>query len=491
MVLITVGNSRSRVQGLGVDLFRLMRYELSYRDGEPGQRRHLNAKGAVEVVYWDGWRTLLDFGGEFPSGLVPRMIRMLRKWQVPYDLRDARHKPSDPLPRWAKPESKLRDYQDTACLQALQVGRGVIDSPPRSGKTVMIEHLVHAVGGAGKVVIISPTDAIARQTYERLVKAFADREWSGTIRDCSTDFYALIGGLPKTLKEKSAFAKATVFVGTAATAVLLDKKWWLDVITLITDEHHHQAADTYQKINDRAVNAYYRWGFTGTNFRSQTKENLLLEAALGRTIASYSIKQMIDRGVIAPMKVDFWPMPDVFGCKSFSGRDAYDRGIVNCEIRNRYVAYAATKLVEVGRKVLVLVNRIEHGKSLAGRIEGARFVQGGDGGEVGKAVADLHSGKIKCLVGSPVVGEGLDCPAADALVYAKGYQARVTHTQDALRVSTKSAGKTAALVVDFVDRHNPTLLDHSVGRMRNYTAMHAEITIRDRSPVDVESLPGY
>jgi len=473
---LEIGNSRSQITELRPEIFDLLRYELSYLAGEPGERRHLQKDGSVKVSYWDGFRRLMTTKGVFPSGLVPRALRLLRKWKVGVEMIDRRQRPEDSVPLWKMPDDfSLRDYQEEAVQEAQKIGRGVIDSPPRTGKTIMMADLVRRV--SDRTVITAPTEAIARQTMDRLLELFAENEWTGQ-GNCSDDFFLLTGGPPKSVKQQRKAKKARVFIATAATAAAMPEAWWERIRCLIVDERHHQAAKTYHQINDLAVNAYYRWGFTGTNYRSKPGEQVALEACLGRIVASYGIQEMTQRGVLVPGEVEFWTV-DFPGVSRLKFKNAYPKGIVQAEPRNELVAQAAGQLQRDGRKVLILVHQIKHGTRLAELIRGSVFVQAADGSEVRAAVAKLDRGDITCLIGSPVVGEGLDCPAADALIYPKGYMARVTHTQDTFRVLTGGEGKRPAKIIDFVDRQNKTLLDHSVERMRNYVSMGLKVSVRN------------
>ena len=472
---IEIGNARSRITGLDRETFRLLGYELSYQIGEPGVRRYLSRSGSVETSFWDGYKRLLSKSGVFPSGLIPRVLRLLGKWGIPKPaLTDLRDRPPRSDPRWEWPEGiELRDYQIAAVGSAEAAGRGVIDSPPRSGKTFMMAELIRRL--SVKTVITAPTEAIAAQTHDRLKELFVGH---------ADDFYLLTGGPPKTRKAIIRAGRALVFSATAATAAGMAQPWWDQIRCLIVDERHHQAAKTYQDISDLAVNAYYRFGFTGTNYRSHEGESIALEACLGRTVASYSISEMTEREVLVPGRVEFLPI-DYRGVRSKKFDVAYRQGIVRSDLRNAVIARTAKRYQAEGRKVLILVHYIKHGQSLEAMIPGSQFVQGGNTVEVRQAVSDLDSGEICCLIGSPVVGEGLDCPAADCLLYAKGYKARVTHTQDVFRVLTGGAKKNPAIIVDFADRHNPTLLDHSVDRLRNYISLGLDVSVADT--LDCES----
>ena len=72
------------------------------------------------------------------------------------------------------------------------------------------------------------------------------------------------------------------------------------------------------------------------------------------------------------------------------------------------------------------------------------------------------------LIGTSLLGEGVDLPAADALVYARGESAEVSLIQNAYRVGTAVTGKGSAIIVDFADRHHRKLMLHSHERMNTY-----------------------
>jgi superfamily II DNA or RNA helicase len=82
--------------------------------------------------------------------------------------------------------------------------------------------------------------------------------------------------------------------------------------------------------------------------------------------------------------------------------------------------------------------------------------------------AFIDSQEIRVLLGTTILGEGIDLPTVDALVYARGEKAEVSLTQSIYRTCTAVEGKTHAVVVDFADRHNRKLLKHSQERLEVY-----------------------
>jgi superfamily II DNA or RNA helicase len=157
----------------------------------------------------------------------------------------------------------------------------------------------------------------------------------------------------------------------------------------------------------------------------------------------------------------------------------YTRGIVGCTERNHLIRDIAHDLMNQRYRVLILVDWVLHGKKLQELIPEAVFIEGKTGDRIKELLCDLDSGKVRCVIGSPVIGEGLDIPAADAVIYAKGLKAKVTHTQDIFRVLTAHNQKRRALIIDFCDRHQETLMQHAAERLHNYLSMGCEIKVLD------------
>ena len=206
------------------------------------------------------------------------------------------------------------------------------------------------------------------------------------------------------------------------------------------------------------------------------------------------MQHLIDLGFLAPVDFVFVPVeePKLGPCALDT---AYRIGIVNHERRNQWAAWSAQTLMAMGKRVIVLVKQIDHGERLAGMIPGSLFVRGAGGSgdetvtdeEVQAAIADFNAGNCPCLVGTSVLGEGIDLPAADALVYAKGGSASVTVTQDVFRVLTASPGKERAIVVDFADRHHDGLIAQSANRGRIYAREDAFSVEVLGQPMDLPS----
>lgn len=424
--------------------------------------------------FWDGWVRQVSEGGYFGSGLVPMVERVLRVHmghQV--NVIDRRQVPElDPNTRSFN-LPPMWDHQREAFNAFFQSGgRGVMDIPPRCGKTRIAVAIVMALGLPTLVVV--PTKALVTQTVDSFREWFPEHQVVG-----------ITGGKPS-MKKQRAVNRALVWVATPGTAAgprskaigkaKPPRQGMQGIETrrvLVVDEFHHSAAKTWQAISMAARNAYYRLGLTGTHYRADGKD-LAMHAVLSRCIYAKTIGEMVAIGRLVPAKV---AMIRVTGDVAGQGYAVYADGVAGHDHRNALVAWAAQQLMAAGRRVLVLTKEVAHSRELAEAIGfGALQVDGAgqdSAAQVKAAVGALGVGHTRCVVGTSVIGEGVDAPTADALVYAAGGRSKVKHVQDYFRVLTAQDGKSSGLIVDFADNHNPKLMEAAAHRLGQYRAQSA------------------
>jgi superfamily II DNA or RNA helicase len=214
---------------------------------------------------------------------------------------------------------------------------------------------------------------------------------------------------------------------------------------------------------------------------------MALHAYLSETIYRITAQALIEKRFLVPTQVLFLPVdaPRLTNMPSTSFQAAHGKyGIQEHEYRNRLVTWVALYLSNIGKKVLVLVGTKRQGNILVRMIRQmlrsdprknyapAEFLSTDTPRPRQQKVIDafLEGDVVKVLLGTSLLGEGVDLPTADALVYARGEKAEVSLTQNAYRVSTALPGKDRALIVDFADRHNAKLLRHSQQRLATYFA---------------------
>jgi superfamily II DNA or RNA helicase len=339
-----------------------------------------------------------------------------------------------------------RPYQDKIHDAIVRGHAGVIDAPPRSGKTFMAAKAIDTF--AVPTLYIAPSVAIVRQTYRVLCEFFSD------------DFVAVLDGHASDAEKD---LSKPIVVATAASAVKLSKEFYDTRRMLIIDEFHHGAANTYHKINALAENVYYRLCFTGTHFRTGD-DMLALEALCSQVLYRVSIAELVPKYLSTP-RVFFIPFDDQ-PFNAMDWKETYEQGIVNCDARNEQIISIANGLVEGGIPTLVLTRRRAHADFFGEQIRDAQVAKGGEGALTSKSVKRFVAGDYPVLVGTTVLGEGVDLPNAGAMIYASAGSGSVQLMQSYFRPLTAHPGKSVGRVYEFRDKHHPTLQDHAIARMR-------------------------
>jgi len=224
---------------------------------------------------WDGWIRLFRQPATkppwFPTGLLDRVEAIFKKMKYSYSIEDKRRKPEECLPEFPEEPLADRDYQVAAVERALTLGRGVLDMPPRSGKS---QTGMAIVGKLGLPTIwIAPTDAIVRQTLREFERFFGQ---NFAMHQVGTS------DLGKAIKSK-------VVLCTYATAVALPPEFYNSREVLLIDEFHHGGAKTIHQLVGLCGHIYYRIGMTGTFFRSG-EDDMAMHALLSQTIQSHVLR---------------------------------------------------------------------------------------------------------------------------------------------------------------------------------------------------------
>ena len=144
-----------------------------------------------------------------------------------------------------------------------------------------------------------------------------------------------------------------------------------------------------------------------------------------------------------------------------------EHGIVNNRARND--AAVAAALRHKDGHVLMLVNQVEHGKTLAERIPGALMAFSKMGAKKRAAALDaFRSGACRCLVATSLADEGLDLPMADVLVLVSGGKSQARTEQRTGRVLRQFSGKTVGIIYDWQDAYHPLAAKHAAKRQELY-----------------------
>lgn len=452
---VFVGNSWAEIMGASPSFLDACTRHLAVSLGDdPGPAAKVGDRfGALFWATHQGqrtlWGSLLHERRRVASGLVPWVEALARHYGEPIEIVECRRRPECELPMWSISGVSWRPYQDAVQKQILLHDRGVVAAPPRSGKTLMAARAFDAI--AQPCLWLVPSLAIGRQTYTVLKKHFG------------ADFVARLDG--EASRDERDIEKRLV-VSTIQSALSQSPEWFKTRKMLVIDEFHHAAAESYHRLNALCEHVYYRLCWTGTHFRTG-EDALAMHAICSTVLHKIEFDDLVAEGFLAPARVLF--MQPRAPAPTFTDNrwmQVYQTGIVEWEPRNAMIAFTARTLDASGVPTIVLTRRRAHAEALAKMIPGAQVVLGGDGALLSRAIADFNDGVTNVLVGTQVIGEGVDVPRAAALIYAAGGNEGVQQMQSYYRPLTAFPGKKIGLIYDFQDSQHGMLNAHARSRQR-------------------------
>jgi superfamily II DNA or RNA helicase len=454
MIHIKIDNVKTKISGLEEQQLEDISLLLSF---EVQGAEHIARAGDNHwALAWDGRKRLMRKNvkagsGTFPTGLMPRVIAFLMENKLKYDVTNDREKP-EPIHSFKDHSGFLsRDYQTEITDLTEKRDRGVVVLATGGGKSYV----------AGKIIeqkqvdtlFIAPNVGLREQMLSTLRAMFGEKNVSSKITD---DAPIIVSNIDAVYKKPEKFFK----------------RFGL----LMIDEFHHASSESYLTMNQKCVNAYHRYGMTGSFCRPDGTD-MIMHGVLSNVIYEKYASDLIREGwLVRPhiMMIDY----EFKKIRSKSYRAAYDLAITN-DVVNDKIAELAHNKAEDGKQVLILVRRKEHGEDICRRTKGATFVHGSIKPEKREEIKEsFKRGEISIIVATSVFGEGTDIPNIDVLINAR-YQAseietvqgigRALRTTDGKNIYSKGyEGKTCAEIYDFILRGNKHLQNHSIARLRTY-----------------------
>lgn len=395
---------------------------------------------------WDGKRHLFsDSTYKFPTGLASKVTGLVGNIKV----EDVRVKPVQKFNLgWAFPH-KLRDYQEDAVEKSVKAQRGIIIVGTGGGKTVIGLKIFQELGVKSLFVV---------NTKEALLD---------TVRAAKTCFpkekIGVYGGGKKNLGD---FLTVTTMASITAAYkkgdnIFLNENYQ----ALIIDEVHHVGADTWYKAT-MDINAFYKFGLTGTGFRSDN-QSMLLQATTGRVICEVKAKDLQDGGYLSKSEITFVTIREPKSLdRPLNYQEAYLHGIMKNPYRNDAVVDVVKK--HLGKSILIIIEKIRHGEILYETIKkvdpNAVLITGKS-----KNREDLklqfESGEIRTVVASRIYQESVDIPILTVVVNAAGGKSGIKVIQQLGRSLRLADEKDTAYLYDFYDAFNYKLEEHSMERI--------------------------
>lgn len=459
MVKIALNNLSSKIIGyLPDDINKKIDSALSYRIAE--YRWH----PLVKCGKWDGIVRLYrkNAGQSFYSGLLSLVTQILDENKIPYTKSDERVRPIQNLPHlvFSPPIGfKERDYQKFTIDRAVQRTRGILKMATGSGKTLVVAQMISEIKTAPFMFYVL-TEDLLRQAYEVL---------SATLNEP----IGIIGGGEFDIKNINVCTIQTSIMALHAGEKIkisdykfddedmwnekdllpIEKKQQLrNLISKLNgfyfDECHHVAAKCAKEVLSASPNAFWKFAGSATPWREDGAE-MIIQALFGKKIVDISASYLIKKKFLVKPYIIFDPIED--NCELHSYPSIYKKCISENKEFNIRISNIAKYLISKGLTVLILVQQYKQGDFLKTILpEDIDFLTGKMSRNARKkALQEIKNGNKKCIVGTTLFDEGIDCPCLDVVLMAGGGASSTRVYQRIGRTLRLNGAKDKALVVYF------------------------------------------
>ena len=354
------------------------------------------------------------------------------------------------------------DYQKEAVIHALKNRRCLLISPTGSGKSLIIYMLLLELikRTTKKILIVVPTTGLVTQ----LKSDFIDYANSTEIEK---HIHLIYGGMEKITNRR-------IVISTWQSLYNQDDSFFSEFESIIGDESHLFKAKSLIKIMNKLKKCDYRIGTTGTLDGTQV-HRLILEGLFGAVHQVTSTKELIDREVLAQLKIQCVSLgysdPDKNQIKRAKYQEEIE-WIVTNDKRNKFITNLANS---INGNVLVLFNYVDkHGVPLFQSISKEKkkncyLIYGKtdvDEREQIRKIVDSSENSV--LVASyGTCSTGINIKNIHAIVFASPSKSVIRVLQSIGRGLRKSDTKTKVTVYDIID-------DLSWKSYRNHALRHAD-----------------
>ena len=398
---------------------------------------------------WNGKECLITNKGKFPTGVLSRIVTTLEQLNHQVELNDVREITNPTISpigvRWKG--VRLRDYQKEAVDTAIKATRGIIEIPTRGGKTLIAGKIIQKLG-LRTLYIVNGKESMY-QTRSDLMDCLALPE------SC----FGLYGDGHKT--------RSDITIGLIQSLSKQKPEWFMSDILIIDEIHKAGAKGLYNWT--MKCDAYYRFGISGTPFRTDGKDMKIM-AVTGKIIHRETQTDMWEQGYIERPIVK-WVDPKAPPIhRSLDYKKAYALGVINNDARNDKVVDIVN--AHKGEQILISVENIEHGEILMNKLmgnvwESPFFMCGSLDSSRRYAMFDqFKNGLIKIMIATRLMNESVTINNLSVLINCAGRKSEIELIQKLGRVQTKVKGKSNVKVYDFIDRHSHFLYNQSAERMK-------------------------
>jgi len=437
---------------------------------------------------WDGKiRLFTVMSGELPAGLYEHLLQFAEQRDYLVELDDSPYGKADD---YNKVEVKnlysfieslampydIRDYQFDAVSTGIHRKRGVLLSPTGSGKSLIIYALMrwYLENYDKMVLVIVPTTSLVEQMYGD----FKDYGY-----DVDNEVHKIYSGKDKTTMKR-------VVVSTWQSIYKLPRAWFSHFGMVIGDECHGFKSKSLMSIMNKASEAEYRFGTTGTLDGAQTHE-LVLQGLFGKIYRVTTTKKLQDNDTLSKLNIKRITLLYSSEVRKSFGKRTYQEEIdfiVSNEYRNKFIRNLA---LDLKGNTLILYNYVEkHGapifKLINEKVDENRkafFVSGNVDTSDREAIRGIVEKQNNAIIVASLgtFSTGINIRNLHNIIFASPSKSQIRVLQSIGRGLRKSDDGKAATLYDISDdiswqnRKNYSLL-HSFERLKMYKKEQFEYT---------------
>lgn len=255
----------------------------------------------------------------------------------------------------------------------------------------------------------------------------------------------LIAQMKKDLEDEGVLDMVDVCSVQSLNKKKLAEEGLPDYAFIVTDEAHHAAAKTYQRIYKRWPDAF-NIGFTATPCRG---DKLILNNTFKHLVLGPSTEELIEAKALAQFKV--------IAFDAFSSRR--DRLVVgkqgdytDASLSELYKEFDYMKVVDKylafldGKKTIVYVADIRAAKAfelefVRSGLRAKSIYTGMSPSTIEKTIQDFKEGQLDVLCNVGMVGEGFNVPNCEAVMLLRPTKSLSLHLQQSMRCMRKDGNK--------------------------------------------------
>jgi superfamily II DNA or RNA helicase len=406
-------------------------------------------------------------GDTFPTGHLNIVKDVLSELGHKYEVKDYRVVPDKKFKFYLSEEfPEPRYYQHEMHKAGIDTGRGVFEAAVGSGKSLVLMRLLQEFGV--KSLIVVPSKPLMNQLKNELIKHFGKR-----------NVVELAAG-KMSKSNLSVMKKTPIRLINIQSMASLNKKGTIqdviaDIDAIFIDEIHHAGSKSYTDLLPALDHVYYRFGFTGTFLRNDAK-TLDMWGFLSNRLYNYPAYKAIEEGFLTPIQAI---IHSVDGIYSKNYQKEYKQNYCGGAAILDKIKEILTSYVKGDEQVLILISRKDQSGLVIHEFLNDlgfenTYISGDDDKQtIDNALQAFNKKEIRILIGSTVIGEGIDIRSSDHLIMAQGGKSEIAIVQAIGRLARLYKDKLIGTIHDFLFVETKYMEKHSKMRKAIYKRVFA------------------